>query len=37
MLDRFARAKVLQLEHLPDLDLADLVVGIGATPDPFDG
>src|SRR5262245_52566413 len=37
MLDRFAHAKVLQLEHLPDLDLADLVVGIGAAPDPFDG
>src|SRR6266540_2561761 len=31
MLDRFARAKVLQLEHLPDLDLAILLMWIGAS------
>jgi len=28
VLDRFARAKVLQLEHLPDLDLAILLMWI---------
>src|SRR5262245_25189054 len=36
VLDRLARPKVLQLEHLPDLDLADLLMRIGAAPDPFD-
>src|SRR5262245_30195451 len=37
VLDRFAHAEVLQLEHWPDLDIANIVMGIGAAPDPFDG
>src|SRR5215831_19767250 len=36
MIDRRALAEVYQLEHLADLDLAVLFVGIGAAPDPFD-
>src|SRR5262249_57453007 len=36
MLHRLARAEVLQLEELADLDFAILSMGIGAALDPFD-
>src|SRR5262245_13843946 len=36
LLDRLALAEVLKLEHLADLDLARLLVRVGAAFDPLD-